>query len=142
MDSQQYQFALAANILVKLYKIHCRATKIIIPPLEPRLRPPTYVNVNNIYTEKERQMSTALAPVSWARQAEHWLDAYGKPAWIAAMVLAFIVFWPIGLALLAYMIWGKKMFGKSYRNSLQRGAMAAQSSGNSAFDAYAPSVTH
>ena len=81
-------------------------------------------------------MSTALAPVSWARQAENWLDGYGKAAWIAAMVLGFIVFWPIGLALLAYMIWGKKMFGKSCRNSLYRGAMAAQSSGNSAFDAY------
>ena len=32
------------------------------------------------------------------------LDDYGRPAWIAVMVLGFIVFWPIGLAILAYMI--------------------------------------
>ncbi|MCH8467369.1 MAG: DUF2852 domain-containing protein [Roseinatronobacter sp.] len=81
-------------------------------------------------------MNTANPPLSWGRQAEAWLDGYGKTSWIAAMVLAFIVFWPLGLAILAYLIWGKKMFGKSCRNSLQRGAMAAQSSGNSAFDAY------
>ena len=37
----------------------------------------------------------------------HW---NGKGAWIAAMVLGFVFFWPVGLALLAYMIWGKRMF--------------------------------
>jgi hypothetical protein len=29
------------------------------------------------------------------------------------MVLGFILFWPVGLALLAYMIWGKQMFSRS-----------------------------
>jgi hypothetical protein len=37
------------------------------------------------------------------------LDDYGRPAWIAVMVLGFIVFWPIGLAILAYMIWSGRM---------------------------------
>lgn len=37
------------------------------------------------------------------------LDDLGKPAWIAAMVLGFIVFWPIGLAILAYLIWSGRM---------------------------------
>ena len=46
-------------------------------------------------------------------KAEAWLDARGKPAWIIAMVAGFIVFWPIGLALLAYMIWSKRMFNGS-----------------------------
>ena len=41
---------------------------------------------------------------SWFSRAEAWLDEKGKGAWIAAMVLGFIFFWPIGLALLAYMI--------------------------------------
>ncbi|MDD9715926.1 DUF2852 domain-containing protein [Dinoroseobacter sp. PD6] len=73
---------------------------------------------------------------TWPSQAEMWLDRKGKPAWIVAMVLGFIFFWPIGLALLAYMIWGKKMFKsqstcKSY--SLTHGF---KSSGNTAFDAY------
>ena len=50
---------------------------------------------------------------SWFERSETWLDRKGKGAWIAAMVLGFIFFWPVGLALLAYMIWSKKMFGKS-----------------------------
>lgn len=78
---------------------------------------------------------TAIA--TWPGRAETWLDERGKPAWIAAMVVGFIVFWPIGLALLAYMIWGKQMFGKSCRNQnrMQRSAVLS-SSGNTAFDAY------
>ena len=49
----------------------------------------------------------------WLTRAEAWLDDRGKGAWIAAMVLGFILFWPLGLALLAYMIWSKRMFSKS-----------------------------
>jgi predicted CopG family antitoxin len=74
---------------------------------------------------------------TWPGRAEDWLDSYGKGAWIAAMVLGFILFWPIGLALLAYMIWGKKMFGNesiARRKSAYRGAF--RPSGNMAFDAY------
>ena len=37
------------------------------------------------------------------------LDEYGKAAWIAVMVVGFIVFWPIGLAILAYFIWSGRM---------------------------------
>lgn len=37
------------------------------------------------------------------------LDDIGKPAWLALMVLGFIVFWPIGLAILAYLIWSGRM---------------------------------
>ncbi|MEZ5752836.1 MAG: DUF2852 domain-containing protein [Paracoccaceae bacterium] len=81
---------------------------------------------------------TAIA--AWPTRAETWLDDRGRGAWIAAMVLGFIVFWPLGLALLAYMIWGKKMFGHSCRNhhrTDRRHAWAMhQSSGNSAFDHY------
>ena len=48
-------------------------------------------------------MSTT-APVthreSWFSRTERWLDDKGKGAWIAAMVFGFILFWPIGLALL------------------------------------------
>ena len=51
-------------------------------------------------------------PSKFAR-SETWLDCKGKGSWIAAMVLGFMFFWPVGLALLAYMIWSKKMFGKS-----------------------------
>ncbi|MBN9063586.1 MAG: DUF2852 domain-containing protein [Rhizobiales bacterium] len=37
------------------------------------------------------------------------LDHYGKPAWIALTVLGFILFWPIGLALLFFTIWSGRM---------------------------------
>ncbi len=81
-----------------------------------------------------------LAQQGWFTRAEDWLDARGKGAWIAAMVLGFIFFWPVGLALLAYMIWSKRMFSRHRshaRFAARRYAHTAfTSSGNSAFDAY------
>jgi hypothetical protein len=65
-----------------------------------------------------------------------WLDRKGKPAWIAAMVLGFIFFWPVGLALLAYMIWGKKMFRSCSKSTDHARSHGFKSSGNTAFDAY------
>jgi hypothetical protein len=77
---------------------------------------------------------------TWPSQAESWLDQRGKGAWIAAMVLGFIVFWPVGLALLAYMIWSKRMFkGCSHSRHADHRSFARHGirpSGNSAFDAY------
>ncbi len=80
---------------------------------------------------------------TWPSNAENWLDERGKGAWIAAMVLGFVVFWPVGLALLAYMIWSKRMFsngcgrhGRHMRHTMGSHRRAFQSSGNSAFDAY------
>ncbi|WP_210092480.1 DUF2852 domain-containing protein [Ruegeria sp. HKCCSP346] len=74
----------------------------------------------------------------WLYRIEAWLDDKGKGAWIAAMVLGFIFFWPVGLALLAYMIWSKRMFSKSCsrRKSWHSHMSAMKPSGNSAFDAY------
>jgi len=72
---------------------------------------------------------------TWPSQAETWLDARGKGAWIAAMVLSFIFFWPAGLALLAYMIWGKGMFKSCTHKSRTRSG-GFKSSGNLAFDSY------
>jgi hypothetical protein len=37
------------------------------------------------------------------------IDDLGRPAWIALMVIGFIVFWPIGLVLLAYLLWSGRM---------------------------------
>ncbi|MFV0385696.1 DUF2852 domain-containing protein [Paracoccus sp. (in: a-proteobacteria)] len=68
-------------------------------------------------------------------RARDWLDERGKIAWIAAMILGFIAFWPVGLALLIYMIWSKRMFGCSNRSQSRRRSFAAPT-GNTAFDAY------
>jgi len=70
-------------------------------------------------------------------RAEAWLDERGKGAWIAAMVLGFVFFWPVGLALMSYMIWSKRMFDKSHNSMTRsRSRHMSKSSGNSAFDAY------
>ena len=72
----------------------------------------------------------------WFSRAEDWLDDKGKGAWIAAMVLGFIFFWPVGLALLFYMIWSKRMFNKGCRANTRSHGHSFRSSGNSAFDTY------
>jgi hypothetical protein len=70
------------------------------------------------------------------------LDELGKPAWIALLVLSFIVFWPLGVAVLAYLIWSGRMAcsGGSRWQSRMRPAGrwygAQPSSGNRAFDEY------
>jgi hypothetical protein len=79
------------------------------------------------------------------------LDDIGKPAWIGVMVLGFILFWPIGLAILAYLIWSGRMgcgrhggagrwYGTDNRQDWAgrwRGSWhRAQTSGNHAFDEY------
>lgn len=101
-------------------------------------------------------MSETAPPKSegWFMKTEAWLDARGKGAWIALMVLGFVFFWPAGLAILAYMIWSKRMFSKSchgprgHRHGRRHGqdtyayvwdngrGRSFQSSGNSAFDSY------
>ncbi|MEM6311450.1 MAG: DUF2852 domain-containing protein [Pseudomonadota bacterium] len=74
----------------------------------------------------------------WFSRAEAWLDDKGKGAWIAAMVLGFIFIWPVGLAILFYMIWSKRMFSKSCTRRTDTGhAMTAlRATGNTAFDSY------
>ncbi|MCK9918794.1 DUF2852 domain-containing protein [Microbacteriaceae bacterium K1510] len=47
------------------------------------------------------------------------LDEFGKPAWIALIVLGFMAFWPIGLAILAFTIWSGRM-GCGYYGSQER----------------------
>ncbi len=78
------------------------------------------------------------------------LDDIGKPAWIALMILGFMLFWPLGLAVLAFLIgsgrmgcWKHRGHGRWYneerRDAASRwfaGERHASSSGNRAFDEY------
>ena len=70
-----------------------------------------------------------------------------RPAWtpatIALMVIGFMVFWPLGLAMLAYILWGDRLDGfKRDVNKAtdgmfagcRRGAHRAHRTGNVAFD--------
>ena len=82
----------------------------------------------------------------WFARAEAWLDDKGKGAWIAAMVLGFIFFWPVGLALLGYMIWNKKMCRQTFKTRStvppHTAWNAAKPTGNAAFDAYKANTLH
>jgi hypothetical protein len=106
-----------------------------------------HINLNRetppMHTFTETARSGGIT--TWPRRTEAWLDARGRKAWIAAMVVGFIFFWPVGLALLAYMIWGKQMFSKSCGHRRDHGHMHDRhwgrhayrsTSGNTAFDAY------
>ena len=87
----------------------------------------------------------------WFRRTVEWLDDRGTWAWIGLMIAGFVVFWPAGLAILAYMIWSKRMFGRHHnhegramrcgsrrdRHEAWRNARyAMRPSGNAAFDTY------
>jgi Protein of unknown function (DUF2852) len=73
-----------------------------------------YVNVNNINTSKEPPMTGVLQQ----------LDNLPRPFVFVGMILGFILFWPIGLAVLAYMIWSKRMGCASGNNSDRYGHWA------------------
>ena len=59
----------------------------------------------------------------------------GSRRWIAATVILFILAWPLGLALLAYMIWSGRM-GRNCTSRQARRPDGLAPTGNAAFDAY------
>ena len=75
------------------------------------------------------------------------LDEFGKPAWIAATVLAFWAFWPLGLAVVLFLAlsgrlreWRMEARGRWSNMQAEKGGRswrrAARPSGNQAFDNY------
>jgi hypothetical protein len=82
------------------------------------------------------------------------LDHVGRPAWITLMVVGFILFWPVGLMILGYLLWSGRM-GCGWRHNWSEDQKARfserwgrfreaataphgafSSSGNRAFDEY------
>ena len=81
------------------------------------------------------------------------VDELGRPAWIALMVLSFLLWWPLGLAMLGFLIgsgrmtcWNDRHAGRWQRRMERMHAKAGSwwqqqqggwaSSGNRAFDDY------
>lgn len=95
-----------------------------------------------------------------------WLDDFGRPAWIALMIVSFILFWPVGLVVLGFLVgsgrmgcgamrggperWQRRMermqqrmqeraaqwCGPNWRNQGWNSRPAGPTSGNRAFDEY------
>jgi len=74
--------------------------------------------------------------VHWLERSRDWLDERGRVGWIVAAVVGFILFWPIGLAILFYMIWSKRMGCTSWTRNRHLNRMHRGSTGNTAFDGY------
>jgi hypothetical protein len=87
------------------------------------------------------------------------LDQWGLPAWIGLMVVSFILVWPVGLAVLAFLLWSGRMgcgthankgrWPTRFANTVERKAQEwsnevragfGGSSGNKAFDEYREST--
>ncbi len=83
------------------------------------------------------------------------LDQWGRPAWLGLMVISFILVWPVGLAVLAFLLWSGRMgcgsqvnkgrWPSRWADKMERTASAwsnevrtglGGSSGNRAFDEY------
>lgn len=76
------------------------------------------------------------------------IDEIGKPAWIALTLAAFLWFWPLGVAMIAFLaLSGRLAMGRSEargrwhntaggRGCGWRNPMAPPTSGNKAFDEY------
>ncbi|MBV1863308.1 MAG: DUF2852 domain-containing protein [Rhodobacteraceae bacterium] len=75
---------------------------------------------------------------SWFNTPVNWLDERGKGAWLAAMIIGFVFLWPVGLAILFYMLWSKRMSGSFFcnRSARRHSRRSVRSTGNTAFDAY------
>jgi hypothetical protein len=88
----------------------------------------------------------------WHGPGQGWRSMH--PGWIILMIFGFIFWWPVGLAILAYMIWSRNMgcySGERWQRKMQRmeekmgrmrdrmqgfGGWGPPSSGNHAFDEY------
>jgi hypothetical protein len=113
----------------------------------------------------EREMAYTADVNRWRGPTEesyrppHMLDSPWHPGWIAVTILGFIIWWPIGLALLFFTLgsrkmgcwshqdrWANKMERMQYKMDRMRGHMERRgfgfggfgppSSGNRAFDEY------
>src|ERR1700760_796602 len=98
----------------------------------------------------ERQMAYTADVNQWRGQPEqpyrpHMMETPWHPGWIAVTILGFLIWWPIGLALLFFTLGSRRMSCWSHQdrwnNKMERRGFGGfgfgpPSSGNRAFDEY------
>ncbi|MBP1805664.1 DUF2852 domain-containing protein [Rubellimicrobium aerolatum] len=70
-------------------------------------------------------------PLSWPARACDALDDRGPLAWGLATLATFVVIWPLGLALLAWALWTRRLLPRTWPATRSRPA-----TGNAAFAAH------
>lgn len=78
-------------------------------PLTTFERQPIYVNVINIHTGVRCPVTLNVINREAVMPIVAKLDELGRPAWIALAILGFAVWWPLGLAMLAFIIGSGRM---------------------------------
>jgi hypothetical protein len=66
-------------------------------------------------------------------------NAIGKPVWLAVMCIAFIWFWPLGIAILGYLVLSGRL-GSFMPNTKWWQPLTWVTSGNAAFDEHRAEV--
>jgi hypothetical protein len=103
-----------------------------------------YINFGSNQKQERTEMTTTsdAARPGFLTGALDWFDQLPQWGKIALMVGGFIVIWPIGLAILGYMIWSGQMGCRQHKRGWKRehwgGGFRGRhsSSGNMAFDEY------
>lgn len=79
--------------------------------------------------------------VDWLKRAVQTIDSYGPAAWVGTVIAAFIIFAPLGVLAIVYLIWSGRM-GLNWsraakcRRASRAERRASEPTGNAAFDAY------
>ena len=73
---------------------------------------------------------------TWPGSAIAWMDDKGKGAWIGLMVISFVFAWPLGLAILFFLLWSKRMGRNCGKYKSVGKRFGLRNTQNSAFENY------
>jgi Protein of unknown function (DUF2852) len=107
-------------------------------PLDKKRGTPSYVNAINIHNpEPELYLDNREGVMPIIAK----LDELGRPAWMLVMILGFMVWWPVGFMVLAFIIGSGRMGCGYLQDKMERMGRGDwwgcdSVSGNRAFDEY------
>jgi len=108
-------------------------------PIDKKRGSPTYVNVINIHRPGRTPGNCTLENREGVMPIVARLDELGRPAWILLMILGFMMWWPVGFTVLAFIIGSGRMscgYLQDKMERLGRGGWWGYHGSNRAFDEY------